>query len=270
MAINLSNNTSGFLYDDYSDSGTTANYYWATTSGTVNADNGNVWVTDGNVWYYPATQLVTPSIQTSQGRNKAINPILYFKYVKKKFKLLERRRMDGFLGRLEKAYEAAKAAGQEVLGKKVMTRLAIATREAPMYAKGIRYFIERDDLERHRHLVRGGKIADTKLKDYTRVIPKDVLEKKKKVEECFDDFVIYHYWNESEQKDTKKMDSEEKAKMRDPIIFGIVKETNRLYFIADWDDEYCDLSFDELVDVVGKEEDKTDESFEINKNPQLV
>jgi hypothetical protein len=48
------------------------------------------------------------------------------------------------------------------------------------------------------------------------------------------------------------MSSEEKQKMKDPILFGYIKETDRLYFIADWEDEYCDLTFDEIVDVIGE------------------
>jgi hypothetical protein len=48
------------------------------------------------------------------------------------------------------------------------------------------------------------------------------------------------------------MSSDEKSKMRDPILFGYIKETDRLYFIADWEDEYCDLTFDEIIDVVGE------------------
>ena len=50
--------------------------------------------------------------------------------------------------------------------------------------------------------------------------------------------------------------------MKDPVVFGIIKETDKLYFVADWIDEYCDLTFRKIVDVVGREE--------ISKVPSLV
>ena len=34
----------------------------------------------------------------------------------------------------------------------------------------------------------------------------------------------------------------EKAKRRDPILFGIFKESRKLYYIGDWVDDYCDLT----------------------------
>lgn len=183
-----------------------------------------------------------------------ISPQLYFKYVKSKFGVLEGIKVNNRLEKIKKAVAKAKENGQDLLAEKFLSSVGIEVRESAIFAKGIKYFIERDVLNKYKNKIRGGHISDTLFKSYTRVIPKDVLEKKKAVDDVFDDFVIYHYWNEESQKDVKHMSQDEKAKMRDPIIFGIIRETNRLYFIADWEDEYCDLTFDELVDVVGKEE----------------
>jgi len=197
-----------------------------------------------------------------------ISAELYFKYSKKKFGMLENMKLKSRLQKLEKAFYKAVENGQEFLGEKLMNELARETRESTLYAKGIKMFIERDDLMKFKYKIKDGHISDTKLKDYTRVIPKDVLAKKEKVKDVFDDFVIFHYYNEDLEKKVEKkqkMSSEEKSKMRDPILFGIIKETNRLYFIADWEDEYCDLRFEEIVDVIGKEE----EEITIRREPTL-
>jgi hypothetical protein len=53
--------------------------------------------------------------------------------------------------------------------------------------------------------------------------------------------------------------------MRDPVLFGIIKETDRLYFVADWEDDLCDLSFSEMIDAIGKD----DEEFELKAKPVL-
>ena len=185
---------------------------------------------------------------------KGISPQLYFKYVKKKLGVLESVKLNNRLEKVKRAVAKAKENWQNLLSEKFLATIGIEVRESAIFAKGITKFVERDTVNKYKNKIRGGHISDTMLKSYTRVIPEDVLAKKKTVEDVFDDFVIYHYWNESAQKDVKHMSPDEKAKMRDPILFGIIKETNKLYFIADWEDEFCDLTFDELVDVVGKQE----------------
>lgn len=203
---------------------------------------------------------ISADIKTGTG----IHPVLAFKYIKKKFGTIEKIFIERRLDKLEKAFYNAVDNGQEMLSQKLLSEIAREQRETLLYACNIRTFVERDAINKVKLNIRGGHISDTLLKNYTRVIPRDVLEKKKKVEHLFDDFVIYHYYNnEIEQKLEKKqeMSDEEKSAMRDPILFGTIKETNRLYFIADWEDEFCDLTFDEIVDVVA--------TGKIDKKPNL-
>ena len=47
----------------------------------------------------------------------------------------------------------------------------------------------------------------------------------------------------------------EEAKRRDPIIFGVIAGSKKLYYVADWIDEYCDLTLDAFVDALGIEKD---------------
>ena len=202
-------------------------------------------------------------------KTKGIHPNLYFSYIKKKFGVLERMRIDSRLKKLEKAFYKAIDNGQEALEEKFLKTMAREAKESVLYAKGIKLFIEKEDLDKHKYKIRGGHISDTKFEDYTRVVPKDVLSKKKKVEGIFDEFVIYHYWNEDVE-DLKKMDVEEKSKMKDPVLFGMIKESDRLYFVADWIDTKCDLNFEEIIDVISKESDKEDKNFIISKNPNLT
>ena len=195
------------------------------------------------------------AVSPSNGRKNGIHPILAFKYIKKKFAFIEGYRIKSRLKKLEKAFYKAAENGQDMLADKIIKELSIQTRESFIYAKGIKSYIEKSDLDKVKHQVRDGHISDTKLEHYTRVIPKSVLKKKAKVDKVFDGFVIYHYYNpEVEEKLAKKqkMSEDEKSKMKDPILFGYIKENNRLYFIDDWDDEYCDLSFNELCSVVAE------------------
>lgn len=218
---------------------------------------------DSTITYFvPGYVQSTVEMKTEK---KGISPILYFKYAKSKFKMLEKRRFEGRLKRIQSAFRRAVENGQEVLGAKIQKYLSQEVRESVLYAKGIRHFIEKTDLDKHRYNIRDGHISNTLLKDYTRAIPKHVTAKYVSVKNLFDEFVVYHYWNE-ETKDVKKMSSDEKSKMRDPILFGKIKESDRLYFIADWEDEYCTLTFDKMVDAIGKE----DSAFELTKEPKKI
>ena len=78
------------------------------------------------------------------------------------------------------------------------------------------------------------------------VIDKDIIEKEYPI---FDDFYIVFtdYTGEAERT------VEKEKRDKDPIVFGVIYHTNkdrvptnRLYYIADWTDEYCDLTLDEL------------------------
>jgi hypothetical protein len=237
-----------------------------TTTATANP---NYYITsDGLVAINGTANWGSQGVSFGVTKKSGIAPELYFKYVKKKLSFLEKRKLDSRLKKLEKAFDKAVEAGQEVLAEKFLNEVAREARESVIYTKGVKMFIERDDLFKHKRNIRDGHISDTLLKNYTRVIPKSVLEKKKKVESAFDDFVIFHYYNselEEKREKKQKMSESEKSAMRDPILFGIIKETNRLYFVDDWEDEFCDLTFDEIVDVVGLDE----EEITLTREPKL-
>lgn len=222
-------------------------------------------INTANTIYYQGPLDVIGTINFVKNDKGLISPELYFTYIKKKLGILERTYLEKRLHRIEAAFDKAVENGQNMLAEKIMNNLAIETRESVIYAKGIKYFIERKDLYRYKNQIKDGHISDTLLKDYTRVIPKDVLTKVKKVKDVFDDFVIFHYYNrdvEVQLEKKQKMNEHEKARMKDPVVFGIIKETDKLYFVADWVDEHCDLTFRKVVEVVGREE--------ISKVPTLI
>jgi hypothetical protein len=238
-----------------------ANYYIShSTTGRTSASES--W---GGAYTYEAGTVAEMRIEPTKDKDKGkISPQLYFTYIKRKFNVLERVRLERRLKRIENAFDEAVETGQSFLAEKILTDLAREVRESIIVAKGIREYIEREDLVRYKHKIKEGHISDTLVKDYTRVIPKPIANKIKKLKDIFDGFVIWHYYEEKlEKKRAKKqkMTAKERHKMRDPILFGIIKETDRLYFIADWEDEYCDLTFDEIVDVIG--------SQRIKKEPKI-
>lgn len=187
------------------------------------------------------------------GDTGKIHAQLYFSYVKSKFSLLERIRMDRRVKVLEKAFEAASNNGQDMLAEKMLRELVAYSRCSVMAAKGIKWVIAKEDLNKHKRHIKGGHISDTPLAKYTRIIPKKAVKRMEELNGVFDDYVIYHYWNEKAD-DVKSMSPDEKRAMRDPVLFGLIKEApEKLFFVADWEDEYCDLTFDEMLEAMGKE-----------------
>jgi hypothetical protein len=218
----------------------------------VNNDFGGLltWV---NAQVATGTGTSTGAVQSfSVEKKPGYNPTIVFKLIKKQLGVLENIKLERRIKRLEKAFYAAVDAGHDPLANKFLNEIVRESKESAIYARGFKHFIEKDVISKYKHKIRGGHISDTYFSDYTRHIPKDVLALKKKSHGLFDNYVIYHYWSD-EAKDVKKMSPDERSKMRDPILFGTIKETNRLYFVADWEDEFCDFTFDELIDAVGEE-----------------
>ena len=94
----------------------------------------------------------------------------------------------------------------------------------------------------------------TPLKNFPRVLPKNV---KKIAEACitkklFDDYVVFHLDN-AKPVETEKEKIERK---RDPILFGKLNDSDKYYFIVDWEDELDNLRLSDIVEsLVLKGED---------------
>lgn len=114
----------------------------------------------------------------------------------------------------------------------------------------------------------GRQLAFSNLEKYPRVIPQKNAELIKKAKKHFDNIYILY---------TAKKEEVEKEKIaKDPIAFGVVKykgdidsltdsltrnaniESNHMFFITDWVDEYCDLTLDKLVELSKEELQKND------------
>jgi hypothetical protein len=102
----------------------------------------------------------------------------------------------------------------------------------------------------------------TDISSYNKPIPNDVIEKVKEADErcIFDNFFILYYdidrvknifyskdFNKKAEAKEKEIIEAEKAKAKDPIIFGAIIGCTDLFYIADWEDENCSLTWDKLV-----------------------
>lgn len=204
-------------------------------------------------------EIETPKGSSIQVEKKeGMKPSLYFKFVKKKLRILEKKSMQRRIDKIEKLAQEAIENGQEALSEEFLKKLSKEVRESEMYVKGFKVFLESEYIDRFKNKVADVKL--TKLEDYKGIIPRKAVMRKKKSEDLFDEYYIIHTVN------SEKLTEEEK---KDPILFGRINESDRYYFIDDWEDKYCDLTLDDVIDKLNLTQDEVDD-MRVKKNPESI
>lgn len=165
-------------------------------------------------------------------------------------------------------HNAAKI-GQTAMVEQLLREMVANRYESVLFAEGYYYAITEEQMVDFVKKCEKGIRLDY-LKNYGRVIPEEVVDKIDKVNqlEIFDNYVVLYYDPDGKvYKETAK----EEAKRRDPIIFGVIASSKKLYYITDWIDEYCDLTLEQFVDTLGiTTDDVINDSFkgEIAAKPE--
>lgn len=156
----------------------------------------------------------------------------------------------------------AKEMGQIALYEKLKKELPIKLLEEKLFFNGFtKYISEQDVIKFSKNSERGLKLAF--IKNFIRNVPSEVqaLKIKADVLEVFDNYAVMFY--DPENKGTA-MTEKEIEKAKDPILFGLIRNSDKLYFVGDWKDELCDLTFDEMLLKLA--EQKTEPIKETIKN----
>lgn len=150
----------------------------------------------------------------------------------------------------QKSIEHLKRTGQVALLEHMESQLEIHRAETQCYAIGLRKVITEENL------LSFATKSDRALKldwvqNFTRSIPEKAVEVKMKADQnlIFDNYVVLHY--DPDGNGSEKTEAE-KIKEKDPILFGVIAGSTKLYYIACWVDEYCDLTFEKMVEVLGE------------------
>ena len=145
-------------------------------------------------------------------------------------------------------HNAAKI-GQTAMVEQLLREMVANRYESVLFAEGYYYAITEEQMVDFVKKCEKGIRLDY-LKNYSRVIPQEVVDKIDKVNhlEIFDNYVVLYY---DPYGKVYKETAQEEAKRRDPIIFGVIASSKKLYYITDWIDEYCDLTLEQFVDTLG-------------------
>lgn len=152
--------------------------------------------------------------------------------------------------------QRAKTAGQKEMVAKLEKELVVRRYENLLYVKGYRKLLTEEQMLAFTAKCEKGLCLDW-VGNFIRPIPDDVVAEKAKCDEAhiFDNYVVLHYDPEN-----RATTPEARQKARDPILFGVIEGSRKLYFVGDWVDEQCDLTFAEIVKTLGSPLEMTEET----------
>ena len=235
-----------YIQDEFS------NLRFSTPDGSVNIDFGNQKIdTWKNVWdglpfgedrsysgnfgkIWLKTKLYTKSL-FFKGRE---SPIVFFKKVKTSISELDK--IEEKIEYLDKVSQQLRVSKQVKMLNVAIYQRTILEYEKILKDNGFKQYITEENLIKFTLKCKKGLRVDF-IKDFNRIIPETVIKNRDRVEDLkvFDNYIILHY-----DPDMKNVSLVEK---KDPILFGLIKNSNRLYFIDDWIDEKCDLTYNKII-----------------------
>ena len=138
--------------------------------------------------------------------------------------------------------------GQVALSKRLETEHQNILNEIVLVKNGLFHYLTEDDVVKLLQKADFGIRIDF-WNDYPDFVPDEVLEAKKKADALcvFDNWCIMHY--DPEGKALKQIEVEEYR--RDPILFGMIVGSDRLYYVKDWKTEKDFLTLEKVCNTLG-------------------
>jgi len=123
--------------------------------------------------------------------------------------------------------------------------------ESLLLATGFSTFITEQSLIEFADKCQRG-LALTWIGNYGNPIPKSVVDRKVEADgvKAFDNYAVLHYDPKGE---IFTLTERQIAAKKDPILFGVIQESRKLYFVGDWKDETDDLDMQEVNRVLGRQ-----------------
>jgi len=222
---------------------TSSTIYW---QGTVTSDR--LTVKYSIPWYKALfANLKSRPLKTLKlWRQCMFSPQKFFKAIKGSLLSIKELKAES-MSVVEKLIKEANAAGQIAYSEHLQKEKKRIAKELTLIGSGFLLYISSSDIDKfNKHANKAVKLDY--IKNYCRKIPDKILEELQRAKQLgvFNDFKILHYDPTGE---AVKLTEKEKEAKKDPILFGQIGGSNRLYYIGDWIDEYCDLTLDDFLNV---------------------
>lgn len=193
-------------------------------------------------------------LKTTDSVESQLTPQQYFEQVKeRKHNITDEELVKVYDNCLE-LLNKYKITGQKKGMRKLMFHLECIEKEREIVKMGINTFIYRDDIEEYIDTVAKDTVKIIELENYEREIPDEIVEVIAATKDKFDQ--LYVVFIDYTGKVERQIEKERRDK--DPILFGTFQNQSnrtvidRFYYLGDWEDEYCDLTLDKMVNETEK------------------
>lgn len=184
--------------------------------------------------------------------HKELNPSEYFEIVKARKQTVTDEDLSRIYDNCLDLLNKYKITGQTAGMRKLLFHLESIEAEREIVKMGITTFIYRDDIEEYIDNIAKDTVKIIELENYEREIPDEIVAIIEQVKDKFDQ--LYVLFTDYTGKVERQVEKERRQK--DPILFGTFQNEktrtviDRFYFLGDWEDEYCDLTLDKMVNEV--------------------
>ncbi len=138
------------------------------------------------------------------------------------------------------AIKKARSWGQVVLAEKMEHELSVVRVEAQLLSvKSGKFLTEETVVKLAKKSPKGIRLDW--IKNFTRIIPEEIIAKKKMLDAryIFDNYAIMYCGHEGNTR----------------IMFGVVCNSRKLYYVGDWIDEHCNLTIAQMAEILGGHND---------------
>lgn len=154
--------------------------------------------------------------------------------------------------------ENMRKAGQYKKADAVKAYRTIIAEESVVVAAGFTSYITEANMIDFVRKSERGTMVDF-LRYYEDEIPQEVVDKKLAADRLmvFDNYVVAYYSDlihkaaSTQKKVSAAEEQKVRARRRDPILFGVIKNSRKLYYICDWTTDTDDLTLEKLEKELG-------------------
>ena len=181
-----------------------------------------------------------------------LTPDQYFHIIKGKKQKINDSELSKIYDNCLELLNKYKVTGQVKGMRKLLFHLECIEKEREIVRMGVDTFIYRDDIEDYIDNIAKDVVKIIDLPSYEREIPDEIVAIIEQVGSKFDK--LYVLFTDYTGKLERRVAKEERR--TDPILFGTFQNEkdrsviDRFYYLGDWEDEYCDLTLDKMVNEV--------------------
>lgn len=173
----------------------------------------------------------------------------YFDDLKSKWVNVDLGELERSLKEIPSQIEKAEKIGQKFLAEKLKRHIYLLMKEKVLLKYNINKYVSLYDINRFIDGIEDYVVKFCEIMAFPRIIPNNVVDRIQQMKDLglFSEFYIV-FTDYTDEEIISEKAKKQRQINRDPIVFGVIDGyQDRYYFIADWVDEYCDITFDKMV-----------------------